>query len=245
MTNNKATIGSISGIPIVMDYSLIALILVFAMPHMRGGPVSMVCGACIVAGVIGSILVHELAHGWAGRFTGREPEYIELHGFGGQCVFGPKPASRAEDMFVTLAGPLSNLALWALFYWLGEWILWGAFELAGEEDENAQSTIWHAASSLYIITSTLARLNIAMFIFNLMPSFPLDGGHALTAYLSKRYGTAEAVKTVAALGYIVCAGCVWVALKGNAFMFVVAISLFMSNNAFAETYGRQTWKRWN
>lgn len=246
---NKAFIGRITGIPIVIDASLIVLVILFGGSYFRGGsPTLMLQGLCIVCGGLGSILFHELAHAWAGRLVRCEATHIELNGMGGLCYFGRARRNRIEDIFVTLAGPAANLALWALFYGLQAGLTYFVFSQFWDDttDEIKDAAYATAFYDVQYILSALASLNLGMFVFNLLPSFPLDGGTALAAFLSKRAGGhANAVKTVASLGYIVCALCVYVGLTGNMFMLVVAYSLFMANYQQSAIFGRQSWKRWN
>lgn len=245
---NKVVIGHITGIPIVMDPTLIVLILLYGGSYFSAGSAVLVAqGAFIVAGGIGSILLHELAHAWAGRLVRCEATHIELNGMGGLCTFGRAPATTTDDIFVTLAGPAANLALWALFYWLGHGLMWLTFDVVydGDGEQLRELPLAQLIVSSQAVFATLASLNISLFVFNLMPSFPLDGGTALAGILSKRYGHAEAVKTVAALGYVVCALCVYEGLQGHFFMLVVAYSLFAANEERARIFGRSTWTRWN
>src|SRR5689334_12648737 len=60
--------------------------------------------------VLVSILVHELGHALVGRRFGASPS-IRLHAFGG-VTFLPGPhLTRAQNTFVSAAGPLAGLLL--------------------------------------------------------------------------------------------------------------------------------------
>ncbi len=86
-----------------------------------------------------------------------------------------------------------------------------------------------------------------MFVLNVLPSFPLDGGKARARAREKRHGASTAQTFVAQLGLIVCLGIIWYALKFNfsPFMLVLAYWLFEANKQVFDLYGTPPWKRWN
>ena len=50
-------------------------------------------GLWLVAGLAGSIILHEMGHAWAGRYYGVRTSHIELNGMGGLCIYaGTMPA---------------------------------------------------------------------------------------------------------------------------------------------------------
>ena len=245
---NKIPVGRIAGVPVALDYSFILLVILYGHSYFTSGSSRlMLIGVGVVIGGIGSILVHELAHAWAGRICRTEPTHIELNGMGGLCFFGRSAATAREDVFITLAGPASNLALWALFHWLGDWTSWSISGLF--DDENASEIATHAgfvaASHAMTLFAILASLNVSLFVFNMLPSFPLDGGRALANALSRRMDHLSAQKLVAQLGLAVCAFCVWYAVKGNIFMLVMAFHLFLANREMLDRAGNPPWQRWN
>src|SRR5690606_39184993 len=62
-----------------------------------------------VAVVLGSVLVHELGHAVALKAFGQSSAIV-LHGFGG-LTFSQRKLDRVRSIVVTLAGPLTALAL--------------------------------------------------------------------------------------------------------------------------------------
>ena len=65
--------------------------------------------------------------------------------------------------------------------------------------------------------------------FNLLPAYPLDGGHTLDAWLGAIAGPVWATRIVAALGLIICAGVVYMALPLNIWLLLLAFVLFQVN----------------
>jgi Zn-dependent protease len=116
--------------------------------------------------LFGSVLLHEFGHSFAGRFCDGESETILLWPLGG-LAFVSLPASPIAHFLTALAGPLVSLALWG-----------GATAL------RPLVTGWHLQLFLY----ELARMNLAIVLFNLIPAFPMDGGRMLQAALWRGVG---------------------------------------------------------
>ena len=98
-------------------------------------------------------------------------------------------------------------------------------------------------SSLF---TTIAGLNIGLFVFNMMPAFPLDGGKALSVWLSEHMAPLAARSLVAMLGLAVAAWCAYAAFRDSAFwMLILALTLAMTNREVLEHSSRPPWQRWN
>lgn len=149
--------------------------------------------------VIGSIVLHELAHGWAAIRCGDDtpihtghmtwnpvvhmgtPSLIMFALIG--IAWGMMPVNpsrfrgRYDDALVSVAGPVMNLllaaaALIALVLWIG---------LAGGH--------WFGTSvgeplfgNVQLFLRTGIMLNIVLCIFNLLPIPPLDGARILSSF---------------------------------------------------------------
>lgn len=249
---NKYPVGRIAGIPVVLDQSFIVLVLLFGWHYLKSGkPEMIIIGLFIAAGGIISILIHEFAHAWAGRVFGIGTTHIELNGLGGLCFFERSSPDRQQEAFISLIGPASNLALWALFYWLAHWTssaLYDYYDFSNPETTRTavQAPIYQIGWHVRLIFSTLASINIAMFVLNMMPTFPLDGGRALASLIAERRDLATAHTAVAHLGLIVCLGLVWYGINySSIFSFVIAYWLFLANKEMFDLHGTPPWKRWN
>ena len=106
------------------------------------------------------VFLHELMHYLAARILGFSGFDIEILPIGAVLkVKDLDEASAKEDLIISLAGPLFNLLLAAIFY-----ILFVLFNI----------------SYLHLIYKS----NLALGIFNLIPAFPLDGGRVFRDILS-------------------------------------------------------------
>ena len=87
----------------------------------------------------------------------------------------------------------------------------------------------------------LAYINLYLAIFNLLPAYPLDGGHTLDAILGKFLGGIWAQRIVSALGLCVAALITYLAIQslpGSIFMLLIAFIIAEQNwSAFKQVGG--------
>ncbi len=148
--------------------------------------------ACWVAVVFVSILAHELGHAFAMRAFGRTAS-IELVGMGGLTSWGEGPAvTPGRRALVSLAGPCAGFALAAPVIAL--LALYGAPAAGSTLESLAQSWLW---------------VNVGWGLLNLLPIWPLDGGHvlevALMSALGERGGRVVHVVSIAVAGLAIAA----------------------------------------
>ncbi len=146
--------------------------------------------------VIGSICLHELAHGWAAIRVGDRTPIETGHmtwnpvvhmGYMGLIVFalvgitwGAMPVNpsrfrgRYAESFVALAGPGVNLVL-GVISGIAAGIVLGAVPFEGNMQDN-----------LEVFFTTGALLNFVLLLLNLIPIPPLDGSRVV-ADLSAAY----------------------------------------------------------
>ena len=225
----KFEIGRIAGLPVVIDVSFIILIVLWGQGYFTGGDTNLMsAGFVLIVGLSLSILLHEFAHAIVGYKLGVPPSHVELNGVGGLCYWaGPMRPEAWPRIAISLAGPLSNLALWYIF------------------NELSLLTGVRSNRLLRHVVSILAYANWWMFVFNLLPAFPLDGGKALEALLSKVLTNVLACKIVACLGLLVAAGCAYYALNGNGWMIVLTLMLGLANYQALQNANNPPWQRWN
>jgi Zn-dependent protease/CBS domain-containing protein len=217
----RLTIAWIWGIPISVHASWL---LVFALvasslaagyfPERQpgwGAPTRWVLGALTSLAFFASVLVHELGHSRVALRNGIPIRGITLFVFGGVAQIGREPGSPGAEFRIAIAGPLTSLALAALFGGVG--------------------TVGANAPLVSVPALWLARINLAVALFNLLPGFPLDGGRVLRAAVWAWTGSFDrANRTAAAAGEVLAlaligvgtlralggdvAGGIWMALIG-------------------------------
>jgi len=221
----RIEIGRIAGIPIYLDMLFVLVLLIFTYPYFTAGSTqAMSAGFVIVVGLLLSILLHELGHAFAGRLFRAHVSHIELTGLGGVAHFERSlPRSAFARSVISLAGPAVNLALWL-----------GLGALAGEVAGMGNPV-------LALPLAVLASSNFILMVFNLLPAYPLDGGHTLDAWLGAILGPVWSVRIVASLGLIVAAGVALLAFPNSIFLLLVALFLGQWNWQKLQSLGR--WRR--
>ncbi len=157
--------------------------------------------------LVGSVLVHELAHALAGRTLGLRARAVTLYPFGGLSTFDRLPAGEARTALVFLAGPASNLVVAAGFW------------LAGGRSVAIHPAAPAAGAPL---VTWLVWSNLSLGFLNLVPILPLDGGQVLRTLLARRVGELRAGRLLGTIGQVAgivalvwgLAGRPWLVLAG-------------------------------
>ncbi len=127
--------------------------------------------AAVIAAFLffGSIVLHELGHAFAARREGIGVGGIDLFFFGGFMRAMRDSETPGEEFRVAAAGPAVTLALAVIFGAI-------AFALLGDAFGDAATFQIASGSMLEVIVAFTALANAALFILNMLPAFPLDGG---------------------------------------------------------------------
>jgi Zn-dependent protease len=140
----------------------------------------------VVLLVFVSVLMHEFGHALAARRIGIKTRQIIILPIGGMAQIDGMPEKPKDELFVTICGPLVNLAIVAVLlpfaliqYNLNEILLLQDFG--------------H-------LLPDLITANIFLFIFNLVPAFPMDGGRILRALLALKLKYKTATLTAVRIG---------------------------------------------
>ncbi|HEV2786484.1 MAG TPA: site-2 protease family protein, partial [Solirubrobacteraceae bacterium] len=116
-----------------------------------------------------SLILHELGHAIVARRAGIGISGIDLWFFGGVAKLSRDSQSPGEEFRIAAAGPLVTLIVVAICLSSSALIQDGAAlefaRLAGDAQ----------ASPTLALLGFLATMNGILFVFNLIPAFPLDG----------------------------------------------------------------------
>lgn len=184
------------GVDINIDLSVV-LVVILAWFHWghNGSIVAFLWGVVLITLVFLSVLAHELGHAMMARECGVQVLDVTLSPIAGVARIEQAALSPRDDLFIALAGPGVNLAIFVfLFPWM---LLLGV--VSGPE------TLFTAGDQfrdlgLSTLISAVAIVNLGLMIFNLVPAFPLDGGRVLRAFLSTQMSRRQATTIATRIG---------------------------------------------
>jgi len=150
-----------------------------------------------------SLVCHTLAHLYTARIMhDKTPNEPTLFIFGDAAQGWPMAASAWKEFLIASAGPLSNILLSGLAY-----LLW-----------NAQINVF-----LNLVALFISVFNVWLFIVNLLPAFPMDGGRVIRAGLQGTIAPLSSVTTlIRRFGFVIA-----LALTGW------GIILYLQNSRFS------------
>ena len=174
---------NIFGISINIHVTFFLLLLIF----LASGIKSLV----LVIGIFCIVTMHELCHALVARRFGVEVKEITLLPIGGLASMSRMPDKPSHEFFISLAGPLSNIALLGLLFFpmrllLGDQVLFHPLSIA----------TWP------LTFAHIYWINLALALFNMIPAFPMDGGRILRAVLAQRMGHQRATKIAVNFGHV-------------------------------------------
>lgn len=218
MIQSNWRIGSLFGIPFFIDPSwffILALVTLLKAGNFDPSFQSVSAwslGLVMALLLFASVLLHELGHSLVARSQGIKVNSITLFIFGGVAAIDRESQTPGDAFQVAIAGPGVSLCLFGLFYGLTQVL----------PTENLG----------YLVAADLARINLVLTLFNLIPGLPLDGGQVLKAAIWKLTGNrlqgvrwaAQAGKVIGSLAIAVSLGLtlltgvwtvLWLALIGS------------------------------
>ncbi|MBQ3114714.1 MAG: hypothetical protein IJC06_01110 [Clostridia bacterium] len=116
------------------------------------------------------VIIHEFAHFFTARHLGVETDKFEILPFGVTMKLKNSTLNSPADEFkIALAGPLSNIIMATIFLIL--------YRKTGSNNDFL----------LYVVA-----VNLGIFVINIFPALPLDGGRMLKCYVTIQYGYIKA-----------------------------------------------------
>lgn len=182
-----------------------------------GWPAALENVAFVIA-LFACVVAHEFGHALTARRYGIRTPSITLLPIGGMAQLEKMPEKPAQEIAVAIAGPLVNVAIWAVLMALGAKT---SFDIAGELDQTRASFV-----------ERLAAVNLFLALFNLIPAFPMDGGRVFRALLSLAMDRVRATQVAATAGQIVAFLFGFAGLSsGNPILVLIAVFIFFAANA--------------
>jgi Zn-dependent protease/CBS domain-containing protein len=141
------------------------------------------------------VTLHELGHSLVARRFGMNVRNITLLPIGGVAQLEGELEQPSHELWMSLAGPLVNLALAALvapvLIPLVGWRLLGGLDVLFGQMQ---------VPGIERLLIDLFVANVGLAIFNLLPAFPMDGGRVLRSLLASRMGELDATRIATRVG---------------------------------------------
>jgi Zn-dependent protease/CBS domain-containing protein len=218
---------NVFGISVNLHITFLLLLVLF----LSGG----IKWVALLLGVFCFVTLHELCHSLVARSYGIEVREITLLPIGGVASMSSMPEKPSQEFFISIAGPLFNILVVAIFYIPIK-------NLLGE------SVLFYRPFSTATWPLTLAYLywiNLILAAFNLIPAFPMDGGRILRSLLAQKLGYQKATKIAVNLGHLFALVFAYFGIVGfNIILILIAIFIYMAaSNEGLQVDLRETLKK--
>ncbi len=193
----------------------------------RSNVIAFGVGVLALAALItASVVIHELAHVVASARAGIPMRGSMLTPLGGIAIADANNLMEnsrhlGREARIALAGPLANLFMAAVS---------GAMLLAMPN----KAYLWtQPLLSVNALGRSFVWINLALFAFNLLPAFPLDGGRVFRAWRTRDTDFNTATRLAVNMGHIFAAvfmfmGLAWYRFGWSPWLMLVGLILFMA-----------------
>ena len=189
-------IGSIMGIPIKLDTSLLLALPIYAyfsainsqpfgFAEVESPIVRYGLSALSAIFLFISVLLHELAHSYFAKRYGLNIFSITLLFFGGAASM-EIPKKPGQEAKIAFAGPLTSLIIGFVCLFTYSYVISPSPVLS--------------QNPVYFIIWILGSMNLVLGVFNLLPAFPMDGGRILRSFFAWKMSYAKATHSAASIG---------------------------------------------
>lgn len=212
------------GIKVLVHWSFLLLPAYIAFTGLQGGSSWGMIGTDVglVLIVFLCVVLHEFGHALTAQRFGVGTRDITLLPIGGVASLERMPEDPKQEFWITIAGPLVNLVIAGLALLV--------MAISGMAllftDAMGSITSWSGVL-IFIFTA-----NLGLFLFNLVPAFPMDGGRILRSLLSMWIPREKATRIATTVGRVLAVGFVaYGLLQGEPFLAIIGIFIFMAAGA--------------
>jgi Zn-dependent protease/CBS domain-containing protein len=234
--NLSFQIGKIMGIPIKLHITFLLIIpvmgyifanntSVLGFSDVEPAMLRYALGLSIAILLFVCVLLHELGHSIVAKKHGTNIQGITLFLFGGVSSLEEIPRNPKVEFKMALAGPSVSLLIGS--------ILIISYELLKTDtslDNPFLRLLW-----------LIGYINIVLFIFNLIPAFPMDGGRVLRAVLAGKMPYKKATSIAANVGkvFAIFMGIIGLIIPGGGGLWYILIAFFIYIGATEEDKSTQ------
>ncbi len=177
------------------------------------------------------VILHEFGHALTAQRYGIHTRDITLLPIGGVASLERMPEDPKQEFMITIAGPLVNLVIALLAI-----ILLAATGVSMIFSDFG----FHATDGAHVLIF-LVMANMILFLFNLIPAFPMDGGRILRSLLSMKMPRYKATRIATGLGRLLAIGFAFYGLmNGQPFLALIGVFIFFAAGAEARSVKQQS-----
>jgi Zn-dependent protease/predicted transcriptional regulator len=196
---NAFHIGTFYGIPVRIHWTFGVLFLFILYSIFTTKDLKLWQGVAYVMVFLSTflcVILHEYGHALTGKRFGVKTQDIIMSPLGGLARMSSMAEKPMHEFFITIAGPAVNLAIGifiglTLYFITGKW----SMDILTYDFEKPEEFV-----------RMLMPINFYLFLFNLIPAFPMDGGRILRSLLSVKLGKVKATKIASTIGRILAIG---------------------------------------
>ena len=171
-------VGRVRGMEIRFHFSILFSVIityyVFRPTSLRAGLLALLW----LVGFVFSVFLHEVGHALAAKLVRVEVKSIVIWLLGGFTNLSREPEKPLHRLAIYAAGPFVTLLLGGLFF------------VAYFYTPYNPLILWiYVLKSLFL---SLAVVNLSLFVVNILPVYPLDGGNILHALMELLFGKSNA-----------------------------------------------------
>lgn len=189
---NSLQVGTYFGIPVKIHWSFGLLLLFIGYTILTNDlkPWQSVAYGMVILTMFFCVILHEFGHALTGRRFGVKTMDILVSPIGGLARMNKLPEKPIHEFYITIAGPLVNLTIGIIIA-----LLFLMFTGKFSFDINT-----YDFNNPWEFVKVLALINFTLFIFNLIPAFPMDGGRILRSLLAIKIGKVKATRIASLIG---------------------------------------------
>lgn len=220
----------IFGVPVRFhwSFSVLACALVFYSIYHDLGSVDVISLITFVFALILSLILHEIGHAYVAKRVGSALIDMIISPIGGVVRLSSLPIRVLSEVSIMIAGPIVNLLISISLSLCMYFYLDGLAFLSVTGGVRAITTV----SGFF---GLLIWANGLLFVLNMLPIYPLDGGRALKAMLAGKVGVVSALRwmmvistlfTLALAGYGFCIRDYIISMLAFAFLVISLLSVW-------------------
>jgi Zn-dependent protease len=196
---NALHIGTYYGIPVRVHWTFGVLLLFILYTIVSNKDLKLWQGIAYLLVFLTTflcVILHEYGHALTGKKFGIKTHDIIMSPLGGLARMSSMAEKPMHEFFITIAGPLVNLSL-------GVFIGLVMYFITGKWSMNQMTYDFDKPEEFVRL---LMPINLYLFLFNLIPAFPMDGGRILRSLLSVKLGKVRATKIASLIGRALAIG---------------------------------------